>query len=543
MRSDTAIETPGVRIVRTLPAPAPYMRRHPALAGLYIAASTLIALTQGLGLNLISANLPNVQGSLSLTTNETVWLMAAYLVPNVSLTLMMTKIRAQYGLRRFAEIAVIAFVVVSAMHVFVTDFRSAMTVRFFAGVAASPLSTLGFLYMLEPFPPERKLSLGIGLAAINISLAMPLARLVSPLVAETGDFATLFTLEMGLALMALAAIFLLPLNQPERVPVFEPLDFVSYAFIATGLGGIAVAATLGPYEWWLEARWIGILLSVAVAALTIAALIELNRTNPLLDLRWIFSPQILHFAGTLLLFRLLLSEQTSGAAGFFQALGLRNEQTMTLYAVMIGATILAGLATAALTTPERTPVIHALALTFLAAGAYMDSRATALTRPENMMLSQSLIAMAAVMFLPPALGLGFRAAMQKGMNYLLSFLIVFLTTQSLGGAIGSAIFRTLVTLREKFHSDMLVDHLVLTDPVVAARVARMAAALGSGLPDPALRQAAALSSLATQATRAATVLAYNDVFLAVSGLALLGLAVLLVHLLCQRLSALRPAAA
>jgi hypothetical protein len=120
--------------------------------------------------------------------------------------------------------------------------------------------------------------------------------------------------------------------------------------------------------------------------------------------------------------------------------------------------------------------------------------------------------------------------MKRGMNYILSFLIVFLTTQSLGGAIGSALFRTFVTIREKFHSSQLAENIVLSDPIVAARITQTGAAYARVLPDAALRQAEGLATLGTQATRQANILAYNDAFLAVSILASVGLAVLLVHL-------------
>ena len=50
-------------------------------------ASVLLALTQGLGMNLIAANLPQIQGSLGATTTEATWLVAAYMAPNVSLSL------------------------------------------------------------------------------------------------------------------------------------------------------------------------------------------------------------------------------------------------------------------------------------------------------------------------------------------------------------------------------------------------------------------------------------------------------------------------
>lgn len=520
-----------------MPAPAPYVRKPPALMALYILASILIAATQGLGLNLISANLYQLQGPLGSTVNETVWLSAAYLAPNVSLTLLLTKMRAQFGLRNFAEWAIAGFVAVTLLHLFVDDLQSALVVRFFAGAAASPMSSLGFLYMLESFPPEKKLSIGMSLALTNTAIAPTLARLVSPGLLDIGDWNGLFALEAALALMSFCAIRLLPLNSPPKTPVIERLDLVSYAFIATGLGAIAVAVTLGPFDWWLEAPWIGWTLAGGALSLTVAAVIELNRTNPLVDLRWITSKEILHFAGVILLFRLLLSEQTSGASGFFQVLGLRNEQMVVLYLVMLGSSITAGLVCASILKPGRAPYIHIVALLFLIVGALLDAQATSLTRPEQMYLSQGLIAAAGTLFLPPAMAQGFASAMKKGMNYILSFLIIFLTTQALGGAMGAALFRTFVTIREKFHSSQIAENITLADPIVAARIAALGNSYRATLADPALRQAEGLALLGSQATREANILAYNDAFLVTAAAAALALLFLLLHLAVDRLRA------
>ncbi len=540
-----ALPTPAANRRRRgepMPAPAPYVRKHPAMAALYMATATVISMTQGLGLNLVSANLYQLQGPLGATTNETVWLMAAYLAPNVSLTLLLTKVRAQFGLRNFAEVTILAFLGVSLMHLFVDDLRSALVARFFAGVAASPVSSLAFLYMLESFPPEKKLNIGLSLALTNISIAMPIARLISPTLLDLHGWSGLFMVETALAMISLCAIYCLPLNSPPKTPVIERTDLVSYGFVALGLGSIAIAVTVGPFYWWFEHAWIGGLLAFGIASLTAAVVIELNRENPLLDIRWITSKEIVHFAGTLLLFRLILSEQTSGASGFFQVLGLQNQQMTTMYVIMIASAITAGLVCAVVLKPGREPYIHIVALSLLIAGSFMDAGATNLTRPEQMYLSQALIAMAGVLFLPPALAIGFVSAMKRGMNYILSFLIVFLTTQSLGGAIGSALFRSFVTVREKFHSNQIVENIVTSDPVVAARVQQLGGTYSHVLTDPALRQAEALQQLATTATREANVLAYNDAFFLIGCLASFGLACLLVHLLYNHLRDGRAAA-
>ncbi|MEZ0171550.1 MFS transporter [Microvirga sp. TS319] len=499
-------------------------------AALYFITSVLLSLTQGLGMNLITANLPQIQGSLGATTNESMWLVAAYLAPNVSLSVILIKVRNQYGLRRFAELGILGFVLVAAMHLFVSDMQSALIVRFFSGIVASPMSSLAFFYMLEPLPQAKKLGLGLSLALTNTTLGAPIARLVAPGLLEIGQWHGLYLLEAGLAMMAFAGVYTLPLTAPPRAKVLHWLDFVSYIFLAIGFGLTAMGLTVGRFYWWFEAPWLGAMFACAIAALTVAVLIELNRESPFLDIRWLTSKQTLHLAGVLLLFRFALSEQTSGAYAFFQALGLQNEQLGTLAWVILAGGMAGGVACAAFLKPGREPLLHMLALCFLTIGAYMDSQATNLTRPEEMYVSQALIAAAGTLFLPPAMAAGMVSALQKGPNYILSFIVVFLATQSLGGALGSAALGTFVTWREKFHSAALVEHITLTNPVVAQRISQLSGAYGRVLTDKSLLNAEGLALLSQQATKEAYVLAYNDVFLVISVLSGVALAILAIHL-------------
>lgn len=516
-------------------APPPPPPMAPPRAAAYMVASTLLAMTQGFGLNLVAANIPQLQGPFGATAAEAAWLMAAYMAPNASLSLALIKIRNQFGLRPFAELGIAAFLLVSVAHIFITDLQSALVLRFFAGIAAAPLSSLGFLYMLEAFSPARKLTIGISLALTNIGLAAPLTRFISPALIDLGGVRALLHFELALAMLSFAAIYLLPLAPPPRAKVIEKLDIVSYLFIAVGFGSGAVVLVLGRQYWWLEAPWIGTLLVVMVGALTIAAVIELNRERPLIDLRWLFSREMLHFAAVLVLFRLMLAEQTAVAGNFFQITGLQNDQLAGLYGMVALATAAGGLLCAAILKPGREPGIHMVALLLIGVGAFLDSRATNLTRPEQMYVSQAMIAAGGSLFLPPAIASGFTLALRKGPQYILSFIVVFLVTQSLGGLAGSALFGSFITLREKFHSNILAEAMTLADPLVAGRVAQLSAAYGRTIIDPAVLKAEGVALLGQQVTREANVLAHNDAFLVIALLAVGAAAALAIHMLYIRI--------
>jgi hypothetical protein len=147
-----------------------------------------------------------------------------------------------------------------------------------------------------------------------------------------------------------------------------------------------------------------------------------------------------------------------------------------------------------------------------------------------------MIASGTALFLPPAMARGFKAALMKGPSYILSFIVIFLFTQSIGSLIGSAAFGTFITIREKFHSNILAEQIVLSNPLVAQRVNQLSAAYSKVMGDKALLNGEGTLLLSQQVTREAYILAYNDAFLLASAIALFALAGLLLHMSCNWLT-------
>jgi len=518
--------------VPSTPAPATppvFVPKPIPIRLLYAVASLTAAVMQGLGTSLISLNLAQIAGPLEATQNEASWLMAAYLFPNVSLGIFLFKVRTQYGLRNFCEIAIIPYVLISLAHLWVNDLSVGLALRFFAGAAAAPVSSVAFLYMLEIFPPEKKLNLGLCGALIGLSLSTPIAGLVSPSLLDINDLQSLYLLEFGLALITFGFIYALPLTSPPRSKVIQPMDFLSYSLLAVCMGCLAIVFTMGRLYWWLEADWLGWLMIVAIVTGCLMAIIELNRKNNLIDIRWITSWEIVHFAGVLLIFRMLLTEQSTGAINLFKQLGLFNEQLTGLYWIILVGSVASGLFCAMIMKPGREWLIHLCALVVMAIGSFMDSHATVLTRPEQMYVSQALVAFGSGLFLPPAMAVGFAAAIKKGLPYIMSFLAVFMFTQKVGAFIGSALFGTFVTWREQYHSMILTSRLLPTDPLVATRLQQYIGSYNRTTADVTQRTIQGTSLFAKQVQQQAYVLAYNDAFFVIFIVAAAAIAVLLAN--------------
>ncbi|ODJ91332.1 MFS transporter [Pseudomonas viridiflava] len=479
----------------------------------------IVALTGGLGNALVIANLPYLQGALGATSQDIAWLPAAYIMTNVSMNLLLVKFRQQFGLRAFTELFLVLYALVTLAHLFVNDIDSAIAVRAAHGMVGAALSTLGLYYMIQAFPQKWRLKalvLGLGTA----QLATPLARLVSEDLLQIAQWRGLYLFELGMAMLSLGCVLMLKLPPGDRFKAFEKLDFLTFGLLAPGFALLCAVLSLGRIEWWLEAPWIGIASAASIALICAGLAIEHNRSNPLLITRWLGSGSILRLGLAVILFRIVLSEQSVGAVGFLQALNMGSQQLHTLYLVMLLGSV-AGLVVSALTiNPAHLIKPLLISLAMMAVGAWMDSHSTNLTRQSNMYLSQFLLAFGGTFFLGPTLVLGISGVLANPRN-MISFSVLFGITQNIGGLIGSAALGTFQIVREKFHSSHIVEHLTLINPLVQSRLQSYGASYGSVIADPSQRNAQGIRAMATAATREANVLAYNDVFMLIALIAVL----------------------
>ena len=296
---------------------------------------------------------------------------------------------------------------------------------------------------------------------------------------------------------------------------------VTFALLAPGLWLLIAVLSEGRIEWWTDQPWIGWAAAASIALIAAAIVVEHNRVNPLINTRWLGSREILRLMTVAAFIRVLLSEQAFGSVGLLNVVGLINDQMVTLNWIIVLASI-AGLATAVLTfRPDDVALPITVAVILIVIGAFMDADATNLTRPSSFYISQALIGFASLLFLAQAMVIGIARTLLAGGRNFVSFVVLFGLSQSVGGLFGTTLLGTFQVMREKFHSHELVQRIVASDPLVAARLQAGGGAVARVVGDPVLRSAEGTALLSQQVTREANILAFNDVFLLVGVLAIL----------------------
>src|SRR5262245_60560352 len=362
----------------------PFSPSHPPLRRLgYGAVGVLAGIAATFGNALFNVDVANLAGSLGLYVAQASVLPAVYIAMTATTNLVLIKARAQFGIPRTVHALLIVYIAAALAQFVFPGFASAVAVRAASGMAAAALIALSVFYLLQALPPKARpaaLVIGVGLA----QLGTPLARLVPVEMLALGSQQGLHLMEIGVAAAVLVATLALPLPPSERSPALEPLDFLSVGLIVPAIMLVCAVLGQGRLLWWHDTPWLGWSLVAAVPLFAAAVLIELHRARPLLQIQWITSLDILRFAAVALLVRLALAEQTFGSVGLVSAGGLINDQLHILFAIVTVAMIL-GIVTAVVTLrPWSPPYQVMVAALLIAAGAWLDSSATNVTRPEQL---------------------------------------------------------------------------------------------------------------------------------------------------------------
>ena len=518
----------------------------------YLLIGIFIGITASFQNGLLVANLTQIQGEMGLTPVEGGWISVAYNMTNACITVLLYKIRQQFGMALFSKITLFSLLAATSLQwlvsshlldtsaIIIEPYYLEIIARGLSGMVASAMTVLAIFYCLQGMPTAKRISgliLGFGLVQFGI----PLSRIISPYLAVDGQLETLFLFELGLNLICFALINILELPPGNTEKVFEKLDFLSFAFFASGLAALAVFLVQGRIQWWTT-PWLSYPLIIAVVTISIALWIETHRKNPMLQVRWMRSRNIIAFTITGAVMRILLSEQNVGAAGLLANLGYGNDQLITFYAVILAASVLALVISIFRTNAMdlRRPVIFAVAL--IAVGAWLDTDISLNSAPYMFYVSQFMIAFAAVYFMGPMVFEGMFRAIANGPAYIISFSVIFSISQTIGGLAGAAAIQAFTTIRTQMHYADMVGSLNLGDPALMAQVAGVRRMLSTQITDANQANVAAMGQVLQSIQRQATVAAYADLFFLMATIASITTLILLLNYLYHRYHKRNPLA-
>lgn len=484
----------------------------------YVGVALVVGLTATLGNALVNVNFSVIAGSTGLYVVEASWLPAMYVAFNASANLILVKSRAQFGIPPVVLGVLSAYALVALTQVLWPSFGGAFVVRAISGMAAAALTTYTIYHLVQAVPvAKRPVAMVIGV--VIPQLGTPIARMLPVDLLTAHHWRGIHEIELAMALFAMAATLALPLPPTERTRAFRPLDFVTIGFLLPANVLLCGVLGLGRVVWWTDTPKLGWMLAGALGCYAAVFLIERHRAWPLLHLQWLGTADILRFAAVTVLVRLALAEQTYGAVGLLTGGGLINDQLAGLFGWVLVAMICGAIVAAVAILHARVPYLVMVSCVIIGIGAILDSRSNSLSRPTQLLASQMLLGFGTALFIGPALLHGFSRMLPHGPRFLVSFVVLFSTTQNVGGLAGSALLGTLQTVEARVHAGSMAEAMSAADPAVAERLRQGAAAVSGVIGDPATRSLEGGALLGKALAEQASAAAFDDIFAMVAVLA------------------------
>ncbi len=228
----------------------------------------------------VSTALPRIVGDLH-GLNHLSWVVTAYILASTVTTPLYGKLGDQYGRKRWLMIAIVVFLIGSALSGLSTSMNMLIAFRALQGLGAGGLmvgaiATIGDMVS----PRERGQYMGYMMAAMT--LAMIAGPLVGGAITDSWGWRWIFYINMPIGGAALIYLFL-TLHLPRKV-IKHTIDYLGAVVIAIGATSIVLLTTWGGTQYgWTSWQILG-LGAISILAIGAFFLVEGRAAEPMMPL-------------------------------------------------------------------------------------------------------------------------------------------------------------------------------------------------------------------------------------------------------------------
>ncbi|PBB69269.1 MFS transporter [Mesorhizobium sp. WSM4312] len=486
---------------------------------LFLATGLAGSLLISLSAQLPSANIADIQGGLFATPDEASWILTVYTMASFAGIVTSGPFIRFLGIGRYLTVSASVFAIIALACATAPDIRVMIALRTIQGFVAGGFGPAAFVtvFMVTGGP---RLPLGVTLLAFVLLFPGSLGPVVSGFAENSFGWQVLFLIQAAFgAILAGAAWIWMPRQEDLDWSALRT-DWTAVILLSFALATLMLVLTQGTRRFWFESE---LIVWVAAASLGAwAGFVFLLRLSPLP----VISPRLLatrKFGIPIalnLVFRVGLVVISYLVPQFLAV--VQGYRPLQLAELSLWAAIPQLFA-----LPLVWWIMHrldmrlvmALGLMLCAVGTALVADETALFAAEQFRPTLVVFAVGQLLFLAPALVVG--ATALKPADLPTASLAFNLAT--LGGTtLGIALASNLVAEREKFHSNIIASNVSVYDALDADRLTALSGAFANRLVDDSGSTAGAVSILAALVRREAWVLAFNDGFLLVAGVLLIG---------------------
>jgi MFS transporter, DHA2 family, multidrug resistance protein len=475
-----------------------------------VIGATLGAFMAVLNIQIVNASLADIQGAIGAGIDDGGWISTSYLIAEIVVIPLSGWLAQVFSVRIYLLTNAVLFLLLSMACAFAQDLPQMIVLRAIQGFTGGVLIPMAFTLIITLLP-RTKQSVGLALFALSATFAPAIGPTIGGYLTENFGWQFIFYVNLVPGAIMIGMLWFSLEAKPMKLSLLAEGDWPGIITMAIGLSALQTVLEEGNKDDWFGSPFIVKLAVIAAVALTAFLWIELTAKKPLLNLRLLFRRNF----GFGILANFLLGVALYGSVYILPVYlsriqGYNSEQIgMVLAWTGLPQLLLIPLVPRLMMRFDPRLIIG-IGFTLFAASNFMNIYMTNDYATDQLFWPNIVRALGQALVMAPLSAVATAGIEPENAG---SASGLFNMMRNLGGAVGIALLQTLLTKREQYHSNVLMQSVSLLEQATRTRIEQLTQYfMNHGVVDHAEASHRAVIAIGHIVQKQAFILAFSDTF-------------------------------
>ncbi len=248
---------------------------------------TMATFMEVLDTSIANVALPHMAGSLSVSQDQSTWVLTSYLVSNAIVLPISGWLSNRVGRKRFYMSCVALFTISSFLCGIAPNLGCLILFRILQGIGGGGLGPSEQSILADTFPPAKR-GMAFAIYGMAVVLAPALGPTLGGIITDNYSWRWVFFINVPVGMLSLFLSSRMVTDPPwldAKKGKSGPIDVAGLGLIVLGLGSLEVVLDKGQEEDWFHSSFVVGFSIVALVSLVSLILWELRAEHPIIDVR------------------------------------------------------------------------------------------------------------------------------------------------------------------------------------------------------------------------------------------------------------------
>ena len=442
----------------------------PAKTWIAVIGATLGAFMAVLNIQIVNASLADIQGAIGAGIDDGGWISTAYLIAEIVVIPLSGWLAQVFSIRIYLLTNASLFMVFSAACALSQNLPQMIVLRAVQGFSGGVLIPMAFTLIITLLP-KAKQPIGLAMFAISATFAPAIGPTIGGYLTENWGWEYIFYVNLVPGALMIGMLWYSLEAEPMKLSLLREGDWFGIVTMAIGLSALQTVLEEGNKDDWFGSPFIVRLSIVAAVALSAFLWIELTAKKPLLNLRLLGRRNF----GFGILANFLLGVALYGSVFILPVYlsriqGYNAEQIGMVLAWTGFPQLLLIPLVPRLMQRFDARIIIGIGFALFAGSNFMNIHMTNDYATDQLFWPNVIRALGQALVFAPLSAVATAGIEAENAG---SASGLFNMMRNLGGAVGIALLQTLLTKREQYHSNVLMQSVSMLEQATQARVEKL----------------------------------------------------------------------